>query len=211
MSPAPVTTPPHDRTSGDALAAALARVALGDRIAFEAVYRASTAHLFGIILRIQKDRALAEDLLQDVYVNIWRHAQGYDAARSPPMAWLTGIARNRAIDSLRRRRTEPDTVSAVVTHADGDEFDRLSTVASDAPGPLEMLEQAGQAHALQSCLGRLTFEQRQCLALVYYQGLSHVELALHLQQPLGTVKSWVRRGLVALKDCLGPAAGLEGT
>ncbi len=119
----------HWSERSEALADALARVALGDRAAFATVYRASGAHLFGVILRIDADRAQAEDILQDVFVNIWRAAQGFDAARSQPMTWLTGIARNRAIDSLRRRKTEPATVSANVPGDDGDDDrDRRSAI-----------------------------------------------------------------------------------
>lgn len=188
-----------------ALAAALARVSLGDRQALEQVYRLTRAHLFGVILRIQPDRGIAEDLLQDVYINIWRAAQGYDAARSQPMTWLIAIARNRAIDSLRRRKTEPQTVDL---HADGDEEDDhpLERMASDDAGPLQLLEQAATAREVDHCMGALSAEQRQCLALAFYQGQSHSEVAEHLAQPLGTVKTWVRRALLSLRDCLGRAA-----
>lgn len=188
------------------LAGLLSRVALGDRAAFSALYQATSAHLFAVVLRINGDRAQAEDLLQDIYVNVWRAAQGFDAARSQPMTWLTSIARNRAIDSLRRRKAEVETVSA---HADDDDDrpDALEQAASEGPGPLELLQRAGEARALSSCIGQLSAEQQQCMALTYYQGLSHSEVAEHLAQPLGTVKSWVRRALIALKDCLTRAAG----
>ena len=201
---------PSDVDAGRRLADTLARIALGDRAAFESLYRQTSSHLFGVILRIQNDRGQAEDLLQDVYVSIWRHAQGYDAGRSHPMAWLTGIARHRAIDSLRRRRTEPATLPSVVVDADGDEIDRLARVASDDPGPLQRLERAGESLALRECLDTLSAPQQQCLALAYVQGLSHAELAQQLQQPLGSVKSWVRRGLLALKDCLGRRGDFGG-
>jgi len=200
---------PNDTRSdrSEALAQALARVALGDRAAFATLYQATSASLFGVILRINSDRAQAEDLLQDIFVNIWRAAQGFDATRSQPMTWLTSIARNRAIDSLRRRKTEVSTVS---THraADGDaeDIDLLGSVPSNDAGPLELLQQAAQSRELTGCIGELSSEQQQCLALAYYQGLSHAEVAQHLAQPLGTVKSWVRRALQALKDCLGSAA-----
>jgi RNA polymerase sigma-70 factor (ECF subfamily) len=200
---------PNDTRSdrSEALAQALARVALGDRAAFATLYQATSASLFGVILRINSDRAQAEDLLQDIFVNIWRAAQGFDATRSQPMTWLTSIARNRAIDSLRRRKTEVSTVS---THraadGEGDDIDLLASVPSNDAGPLELLQQAAQSRQLTGCIGELTSEQQQCLALAYYQGLSHAEVAQHLAQPLGTVKSWVRRALQALKDCLGRAA-----
>ncbi len=115
------------------------------------------------------------------------------------------MARNRAIDSLRRRQTEPQTVSTTLG-TDDDPDDMLQYQASDAPGPLELLARAGEAHALTACLGELSGEQQQSLALAFYQGLSHAEVAAHLRQPLGTVKSWLRRGLQALKACLERAA-----
>ncbi len=190
-----------------AMAAALSRTALGDRAAFAQLYQLSSAQMFGVILRINSDRAQAEDVLQDCFVNIWRAAQSFDAARAQPMTWLTSIARNRAIDSLRRRKTEVSTVSS---HVEGDEAgedrDLLAAVPSEGAGPLELLQQAADKQNLTQCIGKLTAEQQQCVALAYYQGLSHAEVAQHLVQPLGTVKSWVRRALMALKDCLGHAA-----
>ena len=203
--PNPPPTPWSDRS--EALAAALARVALGDRVAFRTLYQATSAHLFGVILRINPDRSQAEDLLQDTFVNVWRAAGGFDAARAQPMTWLTSIARNRAIDSLRRRKTAISTVSARPgATEDDDDVDLLADVPADDAGPLELLEQASQMRAVTHCMGELSAEQQQCVALAYYQGLSHAEVAEHLAQPLGTVKSWVRRALLALKDCLGRAS-----
>jgi RNA polymerase sigma-70 factor (ECF subfamily) len=185
------------------LAEALARVALGDRAAFATLYRASSAHLFGVILRINPDRAQAEDILQEVFVTIWRVAQSFDAARSQPMTWLTSIARNRAIDSRRRHKTTVQTVSSFAVSGEHEEdVDLLADMPSADPGPLELLQQAAQAQDLARCIEKLTAEQQQCMALTYYQGLSHAEVAQHLAQPLGTVKSWLRRALGALKDCL---------
>lgn len=186
----------------DPTAAALARMALGERAALQLLYRQCSAHLFGVILRIQADRGVAEDLLQDVFITIWRSAATFDASRGQALAWLTSVARHRAIDSLRRRKTEVQTVSSHVTDDDGTEHDRTAQAASDAPSPLDLLLQAAQARQVSHCMGELTAEQRQCLALAYYQGQSHAELAEHLAQPLGTVKSWIRRALLALKDCL---------
>ena len=208
-------TPATDWTDRSlALAAALSRVALGDRAAFAQLYQLSSAQMFGVILRINTDRAQAEDILQDCFVNIWRAAQSFDAARAQPMTWLTSIARNRAIDSLRRRKTEVATISSHASHASdtddaGEERDLLATVPSTDAGPLELLQQAAQAQELTQCIGQLSAEQQQCVALAYYQGLSHAEVAQHLVQPLGTVKSWVRRALMALKECLGQAASQQ--
>jgi RNA polymerase sigma-70 factor (ECF subfamily) len=192
-----------------ALAALLARVALGDRAAFATLYEKTSAHLLGVILRIEQDRALAEDVLQEVFINVWHAAQSFEAARAQPLTWLTSIARNRAIDGLRRRKTQISTVSNVQAGDDDeDEVDVLAHLPSPQPGPLELLEEAAQQQQVQHCVAALSEEQRQCVALAYYQGLSHAEVASHLSQPLGSVKSWVRRALLALKDCLGRAAGL---
>jgi RNA polymerase sigma factor (sigma-70 family) len=196
---------PDDRNA--ALALLLARVALGDRAAFEALYKAVSAQLLGVILRIQRDRAQAEDVLQEIFINVWRAAQGFDAARAQPMTWLTSIARHRAIDSLRRGTTQPSTVSAPGGN-DGDVADGpdlVDTLPSPLGSPLETLSQASEARAVSRCIDALSSEQQQCVALAYYQGLTHSEVAAHLKQPLGTVKSWVRRALLALKDCLGQA------
>ena len=201
--------PPRDNWSerSTALADLLSRVALGDRAAFSALYKASSAHLFAVILRINPDRAQAEDLLQDIFINIWRAAQGYDADRAQAMTWLTSIARNRAIDSLRRRKGEVSTVSGDPDPDEEDDGDDLlERQASPLPGPLEQLLEAAQARQVVSCIGGLSVEQQQCVALTYYQGLTHAEVAGHLAQPLGTVKSWVRRALISLKDCLSRTA-----
>lgn len=200
--PSAARTPPTDRDAD--LAAALARAGLGDRAAFARVYDATCAQLFGIVLRIQRDRALAEDVLQEVYVGAWRAAASYDAAQSTPLGWLASIARNRAIDSLRRAQAQP-AVAPLPVDDDGDPADPYAQLADDGEGPLALLERAGEARRLADCLGRLTPPQRQSVALAFYDGLSHAEVAARMREPLGTVKSWVRRGLLALKGCLDAA------
>lgn len=194
------------------LAGWLSRTALGDRAAFEQLYRDTGAYLFGVVQRVVQERSLAEDVLQEVYVNVWRAAASFDAARAQPLTWLTHVARHRAIDALRRAKAGPETVN-LGAQGDGgsdgepgdDGPDPLERLPDPAAGPLERLQASAEAHALTHCIGVLTAEQRQCLALAYYQGLSHSETAEQLSQPLGTVKSWVRRALLSLRDCLARA------
>lgn len=190
------------------LAELLARSGIGDRRAFAALYERTSAHLFAVVLRINRDRAQAEDVLQEVYVNVWRAAQGFDAAQSQPLTWLTSIARNRAIDSLRRKQTEPQTQPAQF-HDDEDK-DVYDDVPDDAPTPLEMLSRASDARALAQCMEGLSASQRQSVALAFYDGLSHAEVADRMREPLGTVKSWVRRALLSLKACLDNAVLRDG-
>ncbi|KQU78160.1 MULTISPECIES: sigma-70 family RNA polymerase sigma factor [unclassified Rhizobacter] len=186
----------------------LARSGLGDRQAFAVLYERTSAHLFAVVLRINRDRAQAEDVLQEVYVNVWRAAQSFDAAQSQPLTWLTSVARNRAIDSLRRKQTEPQTQPAPFN--DDEDKDVYDDVADDAPTPLEMLSRASDARALAQCMEGLSAPQRQSVALAFYDGLSHAEVADRMREPLGTVKSWVRRALLSLKACLDNAVLRDG-
>ena len=182
----------------------LARTGLGDRAAFATLYRETSAHLLGVVMRIQRDRGQAEDILQEVYVNVWRAAKSFDAAQSQPLTWLTSVARHRAIDSLRRAQAQPPLQTAFAT-ADDEDSDVYENVADDAPGPLDLLSRASDARALAACMERLSASQRQSVALAFFDGLSHAEVAQTLRQPLGTVKSWVRRALASLKGCLDTA------
>jgi len=181
------------------LAQLLARSGLGDRAAFAQLYQRSSGHLFAVVLRIQRDRALAEELLQEIYVAVWKAAAGFDAARSQPLTWLTAIARNRAIDSLRRAGTQPQTRSSSV---DDDDEPVDEGPRDDGPGPLDLLQRASDARELSRCMQDLSPPQRQSVALAFFDGLSHAEVAERLREPLGTVKSWVRRALASLKSCL---------
>ena len=191
----------------------LARASLGDRAAFATLYERTSSHLFAVVLRINRDRAQAEDILQEVYVNVWRAASSFDAAQSQPLTWLTSIARNRAIDSLRRGQAQPQlrSVGPAVDGRESEDNDVYETVADEASGPLDLLSRAAEARALAACMDKLSALQRQSVALAFYQGLSHAEVAEQLRQPLGTVKSWVRRALVTLKSCLQGAVQREAT
>ena len=187
------------------LAQLLAHAGLGDRKAFARLYDRTSGHLLAVVLRIQRDRAQAEDLLQEVYVSVWKAASGFDAARSQPLTWLTHIARNRAIDSLRRAQTQP-LLESTTRDDDDDRPDASEAQADHAPGPLELLGLASQKRELSACMDRLTAPQRQSVALAFFDGLSHAEVAAQLREPLGTVKSWVRRALSTLKGCLDRAS-----
>ena len=171
----------------------LARTALADQKAFAELYQLSAPHLYAVALRILREAAAAEEVLQESFVNVWHHAGSYVAARSQPLTWLTSIVRNRCLDQLRRREVETVTMD--------DEEDGVS-VAAEGPTPLEMLLSGADARAVKDCVEALDAGPKQAIALAFYQGLSHSELARHLKQPLGTVKSWVRRGLDRLRACL---------
>lgn len=202
-----MTLPEPANEKSPALQRLIEQVGLGHRAAFSALYEATAAQLFGVVLRINPDRAQAEEVLQEVYVNVWRAAAGFEAARAQPMTWLTSIARHGAIDSLRRAQARGAGRNVSLSaSADDDADDPAERLLSDAPGPLELLQQAAEARDVTRCLGVLSAEQKQCVALAYYQGLSHSEIAERLVEPVGTVKSWLRRALMALKDCLSPSA-----
>jgi RNA polymerase sigma factor (sigma-70 family) len=199
MTPTPLPDWPERSLE---LAQLLARSGLGDRAAFARLYERTAGHLLAVVLRIQRDRALAEDLLQEVYINVWKAAGDFDAARAQPLTWLTRIARNKAIDSLRRQSTQPQLDSASAGSDDADAPDRIAATPDDGPGPLDLLARASQARELDHCLRALSAPQRQSVALAFYDGLSHAEVAERLREPLGTVKSWVRRALQTLRGCL---------
>ena len=173
-----------------ALEQLLGRAALGERGAFQELYRATAPKLFGVALRILRREDWAEEVLQECYVSVWRHAAEYRPGLAAPMTWMTSIVRNRCLDWLRRPNPEPLDDEA------------LQEIESGNPGPLAQLEQGRDSAALARCLGGLEAKQRQAIALAFFDGLSHAELAQHLREPLGTVKTWVRRGLAKLRSCL---------
>jgi RNA polymerase sigma-70 factor (ECF subfamily) len=177
----------------DSMSAILAQCALRDQAAFARLYQLTSAKLFGVALRIVRRQDWAEEVLQEAYVNIWNHASDYAAARSQPMTWMTSVVRNRALDWLRRPRQEETS----------ENYEQMiAELKTDGEGPLETLLRANEADALARCLATLDSAQRQSIALAFHYGLSHSELATHLRQPMGTIKSWIRRGLERLKTCL---------
>jgi RNA polymerase sigma-70 factor (ECF subfamily) len=177
----------------DAIAELMARCALRDQRSFAELYRLTAAKLYGVAIRILRREDWAEEVLQESFVNIWNHIADYSAARSAPMTWMTAIVRNRALDWLRRPNLEQG----------GEDYDLLvEAVPDEAPGPDLLLGDSRDARALADCLKQLSGNQRQTIMLAYAHGLSHGELASHLKQPLGTVKTWIRRGLDRLKGCM---------
>lgn len=186
--------------AADPLADLLAAAALGDRAAFAQLYRATSAKLFAVSLRIVRERGLAEEVLQDSFVSIWNHASDYARERSAPTTWMAAIVRNRSLDILRRGAREVEDVDEALA----------SALVDESAAPARDVERAGEAHSIRECLGELEADQRQSIALAFFHGLSHSELAQHLRRPLGTVKTHIRRGLARLRDCLG-RSGVHGT
>ncbi|HEY3177374.1 MAG TPA: sigma-70 family RNA polymerase sigma factor [Casimicrobiaceae bacterium] len=192
-----VDTPATDRS--DILGLLLSRVALADQRAFTELYRLTSPHLYAVALRILREPAQAEEILQEAYVSVWHHAGTYVAAKSQPLTWLTSIVRNRCLDRLRRR--ELDTFPLTSGADDEPAFDP----PADSPAPVDLLVAGADAQSVRDCVETLDAGPKQAIALAFFHGLSHAELATHLHEPLGTIKSWVRRGLERLKRCLDSA------
>jgi len=187
----------------DDLVSLLARVALRDRPAFERLYRATCAHLLGVAFRILNNRDRAEEVLQEAFMNVWHSAGGYKPGVAAPMTWLINIVRNKAIDALRSGRAE--RASTVSLH--DDEGEGMDVPDDEALQPQRLLADSLLRVKIDRCMDELNAAQRQALALAYYRGMVHTEIAEALHAPLGTAKAWVRRGLDKLKDCL-QAAGV---
>jgi RNA polymerase sigma factor (sigma-70 family) len=178
------------------LIALLDRVARADESALRELYDLTSSKLYGVALRVVSKREWAEDVLQEAYLNIWRIAQDYQATLSPPMAWMGLVVRSRGLDFLRRR-----AVGGVDRTQELD--DMISdTVAGDSPNPMDTTQASQQAWALHQCLNQLDGKQREVVSLAYLRDLSHSELAGQLKLPLGTVKTWIRRGLEQLRGCM---------
>jgi RNA polymerase sigma-70 factor (ECF subfamily) len=173
------------------LAEVLSRVALQDRGAFDILYRATSAKLYGIILKILARRSLADEILQDVYAKIWEKAADFDAARASPITWMATIARNRALDEIRRAKVVP-----IAELPDG--FD----MAEDIESSLERLEQSDRLRSLLTCLSALDREKREVVLLAYYRGCSREALAQRYNRPAATIKTWLHRSLSQLRACL---------
>jgi RNA polymerase sigma-70 factor (ECF subfamily) len=174
----------------------LDRMANQDEAALKALYDMTSPKLFGLALRVVNKREWAEDVLQEAYMHIWRAAADYRASLSPPMAWMGLIVRSRALDFLRRRASERMHLTQEL-----DEY-LSDTIEGDAPNPMNTALASEQAWALQQCMNQLDSKQREVVSLAYLRDLSHSDLAQQLKLPLGTVKTWIRRGLEQLRGCM---------
>jgi RNA polymerase sigma-70 factor (ECF subfamily) len=173
----------------------LSATASGDTKAFSELYRLTSPHLYGLLLRILQRRDWADEALQDCYIRVWQKSDTYAEERGAPLTWLMSIARYRALDILRARRPEVSEEETESGEPPATHVDTTVDVAQDA-------ENASVLEDLHDCLTELPGEQRDAVMLAYYQGFTHPELSARLKAPLGTVKSWVRRGLLRLRECL---------
>lgn len=187
-SSAPTTERDRDRT---ALVEAIVATGAEDRAAFQRLYRLTSAKLFGICLRICGSREAAEDVLQEVYLIIWRRAGAFEPGRASPITWLATIARNRAIDWRRRH---PHRIAGGPEEAEAVPDPRPDAVTG-------LLVEEGERRLLY-CLDTLDGTQRETIRTAFFGGLTYAELAGRRGVPVGTVKSWVRRGLARLRDCM---------
>jgi RNA polymerase sigma-70 factor, ECF subfamily len=178
--------------SADDLKSLLDRVGRRDRSAFAALYQATSAKLYGVILRILRRRDIADEVLQEVYVKIWERAGDFSAEIASPIAWMAAIARNRALDEVRRK-----VPASIEDHPETQDF-----VADDETG-LDSVLRSEDSKRLADCLQRLDPDRRSMVVLAYCEGLSRDELAQKYSQPVNTIKTWLRRSLAQLKGCLG--------
>lgn len=171
----------------------LAGVARHDRGAFASLYEATAAKLYGIVFRILKRRDIADDVLQEVYVRIWDRAGGFDMSKGSPITWMATIARNKALDEVRRK-----SFPSSKTDSDAE----VAEVVSEEKSPLAALEHHQELDRLRQCLDKLDVERREMVLLAYRDGFSRNELGRRFSRPVGTIKTWLRGSLAQLKTCL---------
>ena len=172
------------------------RVAQADEKALRELYELTSSKLYGVAVRVVTNRDWAEDVLQEAFINIWRIAGDYKATLSPPMAWMALVVRSRGLDFLRRRASNRADRMQELDDVISD------TVAGDSPNPMDVAQASEQALALHNCMSQLDNKQREVVSLAYMRDMSHGELAEQLKLPLGTVKTWIRRGLEQLRGCM---------
>jgi len=174
------------------LVEALVATGAEDRSAFRTLYRLTSAKLFGVCLRICGERQAAEDVLSEVYLTIWKRAGAFEPGRASPISWLATIARNRAIDWRRAAGRAPPA-----------RVEEIADLADDRASAEDIMLVDERAHRLYGCLDELDQRQRDAIRSAFFDGLTYADLAQRDAVPLGTMKSWIRRGLLRLKDCLG--------
>jgi RNA polymerase sigma-70 factor (ECF subfamily) len=179
------------RTSAE-LVWLLAAVAKGDRAAFDRLYEATRAKLYGVVLRILRRSDLADEVIQDTYVRIWTSAAQFDPVLASPITWMVAIARNRAIDLVRKK----SDVSI-------EEVPEAMEIAADTPDPLAARELSDELKRLLACVGRLDGDRRKLVLLAYYDGYSREQLAVQFDKPVNTIKTWLRRSLLEIRECMG--------
>lgn len=172
----------------------LASVAKGDEAAFERLYAATRAKLFGVVLRILRRQDLAEEVVQEAYVKIWNNAGQFNPSLASPITWMVSIARNRAIDVVRKR-----------SEASLEDEPAAMEVASDTPDPLARREMTEELKRILECVGQLEPERQKLVLLAYYNGWSREQLSEKFNTPLNTVKTWLRRSMIDIRQCLGLA------
>ena len=170
----------------------IAAVAKGDEAAFERLYAATRAKLFGVVLRILRRQDLAEEVIQEAYVKIWNSAGQFNPGVASPITWMASIARNRAIDVVRKR-----------TEASIEEEPSAMEVAADSPDPLARREMTEELKRLLECVGRLEPDRQKLVLLAYYNGWSREQLSVKFETPVNTVKTWLRRSMMDIRECLG--------
>jgi len=169
----------------------LARIAQQDRRAFERLYQTVSGRLYGVCRHLAGQTELAEEAVQDAFVRIWHNAGDYHPERGAPLTWMTSIARYRTLDLMRARKARPQGSD-----------EELDLVEDSGAEPSEASFLASENAAIGVCLDELSKDQRDSISLAFYRGLTHEEVAGVMNTPIGTIKSWVRRGLMALKRCL---------
>lgn len=170
----------------------MAAVAKGDQAAFEQLYAATRSKLFGVALRILRRQDLAEEVIQETYVKIWASAGQYNPSAASPITWMVAIARNRSIDLLRKR-----------TEVSMEEEPEAMNVASESEDPLAKRQMTEELKRLLGCVGTLEPDRQRLVLLAYYNGWSREQLAVKLDKPVNTIKTWLRRSLLEIRECLG--------
>ena len=181
-------------SSNDPLLRLLQETASNDRDAFRLLYDSSSAKLFGVILSIVKRQDLAEEILQEVYLTIWNKANTYNPSLGRPLSWMMTIARNKALDTLRGLEAKSQTLD----YSESDDAHIQSALLAIKPETLDVSD----SMTLQSCLDEATEKARESVLLAYVHGFSREELAVRYSVPVNTIKTWLRRALVDLKNCL---------